>query len=525
MSFTGQPLRTSLDMRALGRVLWYRKWSILVIVAIVVGSALYFTSRQTPLYSSNAQVLVTPIETSTSPQATANLLNLNTESQIAASTDVAKLAAQRLDGSGGARDSLKGLSVTVEPSTEILSFVYSSPDPSAAKHGANAFARAYLDYRRQQTLDNLKASSLAVQQQIDSLNKQLDQVEGEISATSDEARQATLQAEANSLSSQIALLQTQLLQLTAPESLQVGQVVAKGTLPAVPYSPSYPRNVALALFLGLALGFAQAFVRDRLDPRLHDRSLVEQALGTPVLAAVPHISKWRKRSRPLLITTAQPQSVYAEAYRTLRTSVLFAASQHDVGLILITSSQAQEGKTATTANLGVALGQAGKRVIAVSGDLRRPRLADFLGPKKEEGLSSILSGTATLQDALVRTDHHGLLLLNSGPIPSNPAELLGSERMEKLLAELRDTADYVLIDSAPVLAAADAMTLVPLVDSVLFVADGSRTTVETLGTAREQLSHVDARLLGAVLNNFNPVRSKGAGAYAAYPSPARPGRT
>jgi capsular exopolysaccharide synthesis family protein len=514
MDSTGRPPHTTLDLRALAGVLWYRKWSILLSLAILMGTALYFTSQQTPAYSSSALVLITPSQTSTNPQVNPSL-NLQTETHLAASHDVAALAADSLGGSVGANDLLSGLSVTVEPGTEILRFGYVSSDPSTAQVRADALARAYLDYRREQTLENLQAAALTVKNQIHFLNKRLNKVEENLSTTTDQAEQATQQAEADSLSGQITLLKSQLLLLTGPGGLQIGQVVATANLPSLPFSPSYRRNLGLALVLGVGLGLTQALVRDRLDARLHDPIDAEQALRAPVLASVPHISTWRKRSRALLIMAARPQSVHADCYRTLRTSVMFAASQHDVRLILITSPNPQEGKTATTANLGVALAQAGKRVIVVGADLRTPRLAEFLSSKPPLGLSSILSGPTSLQDALVPTAYDGLLLLDSGPISSRPTELLGSERMGKLLAELREIADYVLIDSAPVLAAADAITLAPLVDSVLFVADGSRTTAESLVTAREQLSHVEARLLGAVLNNFDSGRSRRQSSHAA----------
>jgi capsular exopolysaccharide synthesis family protein len=174
---------------------------------------------------------------------------------------------------------------------------------------------------------------------------------------------------------------------------------------------------------------------------------------------------------------------------------------------MVTSANAQEGKTATTANLGVALAQSGKRVILVSADLRKPRLHRFFRSQNGMGLTNVLAGEKNALEVLNWVGVENLRLLPSGPVPGNPAELLGSEAMESLLRELQEASDFVLIDAAPVLPVADAMTLTPLVDAVLLVADARSTTRGAIEQARQQLDQVNARVIGTVLNNFDPSKA------------------
>ncbi len=180
---------------------------------------------------------------------------------------------------------------------------------------------------------------------------------------------------------------------------------------------------------------------------------------------------------------------------------------------MVTSPHAGEGKSVTTANLGVALAQAGKRVILISADLRKPRLHQFFRLANHTGLTNVLSGEVSPWQAVRNTLVENLQVMPSGPVPENPAEMLGSNAMGDLLSVPSEMADYVLVDAAPVLAVADAATLAPLVDAVLFVVDAQRTHRGAVEQARRQLEQVNAKIIGAVLNNFDPSK---AGAYSYY---------
>jgi polysaccharide biosynthesis transport protein len=487
------------------------KWLIVIVTVVIVGVVLGLSLRQTPIYASQADVLVKPIDTSASglPPPPPNL---ETERTLATSETVARIAARRLDYSGDVDDFLEKVSVGVATSTEILQIRFSDPSKEAAQRGAQELAEAYLDYRRREALDEIVSASQTVTRRIDARTGQLEEVRNLLSNTRGRAERTELKTEADALETQIAILQQQLIDVSPAEQLNVGQVVGPADVPTDPISPNYSRNLLLAFLVGLGLGVGAAFLRERLDDRLRGRDELETVTGSPVLAVVPRVPFWKKGQTPLLISLAQPQSAAAEAYKTLRTSVLYAAQQNGLKVLLITSPQAGEGKTATTANLGVALAQAGKQVIMVSADLRKPRLHLFFDTSNTVGLTDVLEGRQSAFDVLA-TNSESLRIIPSGTVPANPAELLGSDAMGRSLKNLREVADFVLIDAPPLLAVTDAVALAPFADGVLFVADAATTTRGSIKHALKQLEAVNAPLIGAVLNNFDPARGPGYGYY------------
>jgi polysaccharide biosynthesis transport protein len=487
------------------------KWLIAAVAVVIVAIGLGLSLRQTPVYESQADVLVKPIDTSTSdlpPPAP----NLETERSIASSETVARIAARRLDYAGEVDDLLSKVSVSVATSTEILQIRFHDPDEEAAQQGARAFADAYLDNRRREALDELLSASEAVQRQINSRTRLVNDARNRLSITNNPVSRSKLKGGVSALNTQIAILEQQLLDTAAPDQLNVGQVVGPADLPSDPVTPNYFRNTLLALIAGLGLGVAAALLRERLDDRLRGRDELEIVTGSPVLAVVPRVPFWKRAQNPVLISLAQPQSAAAEAYKTLRTALLYVAQQKDLKVVLITSPQAGEGKTATTANLGVALAQTGKKVVMISADLRKPRLHLFFDVPNVAGLTDALMGRKSTFDMLVE-ETETLKLLPSGPVPANPAELLASDSMGRALDHMRAVADVVLVDAPPLLAVTDAAALAPFADGVLFVADATRTTRGSIKHALKQLEAVNAPLIGSVLNNFDPARGPGYGCY------------
>ncbi|HZD79770.1 MAG TPA: polysaccharide biosynthesis tyrosine autokinase, partial [Actinomycetota bacterium] len=313
-------------------------------------------------------------------------------------------------------------------------------------------------------------------------------------ASSPERTQA--QTEIDVLTSRIANYENQISDLSLID-LDPGEVIQPADLPTGPASPNHLLNGGLALFVGLALGIGFAFLRERLDDRLAGRDEFEEAIGAPTLAVIPRVTGWRKRERAELPALKAPKGAPAEAYRTVRTNLLFMARDGDIKTIEITSPATAEGKTTTVANLAVSLAQAEKRVIAVSCDLRKPRLHRFFGLTNEVGLTSVLAGTATLTDAILRPfGVDTLRVMSSGPIPNNPSELLSSDRMEALLAQLRTLADFVVIDTPPTLVVSDGLILAPKTDAVLMVADASTTSHGAARHLREQLEQVGGNIVG-----------------------------
>ena len=201
-----------------------------------------------------------------------------------------------------------------------------------------------------------------------------------------------------------------------------------------------------------------------------------------------------------LVTITHPRSPVAEAYRALRTSILFSSLDSPVRSLLVTSTAAEEGKSTTLANLGVTFAQAGHEVILVDSDLRRPSLHRLFDLPNEYGLTTALL-SETAGPVLQPTPVERLRVLTSGPLPPNPAELLSSRRCARLIAELRDRAEFVFFDCPPIVAVTDAAILARQVDGVVLVVSAGRTRWEHAARARQLLERVQARVLGVVLTN------------------------
>lgn len=202
-----------------------------------------------------------------------------------------------------------------------------------------------------------------------------------------------------------------------------------------------------------------------------------------------------------VIAHHSPRSPVAEAYRTLRTNIQFGALDRRVRSIMFTSAGPGEGKSTTLANLGVTLAQAGQRVILVDADFRRPVVHRIFGVEQQRGLTTVLTGRATLEEGLQDCGIENFSILPSGPLPPNPSELLGSQSMRALIGTLCERADYVLFDCPPALAVADASILAPCLDGVVLVLKAGSVTRQAAAQAKAQLEKVGAHFLGAVLNN------------------------
>ena len=203
-----------------------------------------------------------------------------------------------------------------------------------------------------------------------------------------------------------------------------------------------------------------------------------------------------------LITVTEPRSPVSEAYRTLRTNLDFASLDQAIKTLVVTSSGVGEGKSTTLANLAVVSAQAGREVILVDADLRRPTLHQVFGLSNEAGLTTMMRDEKALSDPpLQETGVEGLSLLSSGPLPPNPADLMGSRRMEEVIAVLAERADQIFFDTPPVVAVTDAAVLATKVDGVLLAISAGKTRRDSARTAVQRLEQINARVVGTVLTN------------------------
>ena len=489
---------SSLPLRAYITLFSRSRWLIAAVVAVTVGAALALTMRQPTTYTSETKVSVQPVTLSLDGNNEANV-NMANELEWAQSERVAAIAAKELGGDVTPQKLMK-VEITNPPETDVLLFKYTSAKADAPQQRVAALADAYLEFRRENAIEEIATLSDALNQRASVIQGQLDEVNEQIRATAEED-QGPLIMEADVLSGQLAIMRQQLAYLSSPEFLRVGSIIEDAGIP-VPSVPSPVTTGILAGLVGLILGFGIALLREHLSERPQTSSEFELYGGAPVLGQLPVVRSWRRGKDPYLVTKLEPASSSSEAYRALRTSVLFAAAQRPFKTLLVTSAQPAEGKTAVTANLAAALAEAGKKVIVVGGDLRRPRIHEFFRVHNGVGLTSVLTGEAKLTDMLANEKYPGLRVLPSGPVAPNPVEILASAEMKTTLTALAKQADFVLIDGAPLLPIADAHVLMPIIDAVLFVVDTPKASRTTLERARVRLEQLNAPVIGLVANRF-----------------------
>lgn len=331
------------------------------------------------------------------------------------------------------------------------------------------------------------------------------------------------------------------------------RVVDRARVPVGPSSPNKRRNLILALILGLGGGVGLAFLFDFLDNSIKTSEDVERYAGLPTLgvvpkfslegankaysygrrlkgrkepkqigagtgevvevgaetatipgAAAPFVAEVEKAARPgsiELIPHYFPNSRLAESYRSIRTALLLSSADHPVKTLAVTSALPGEGKTVSAANLAVTLAQSGKTVVVVDADLRRPRQHRLFKVKNTFGLTTYLTDSVPIKDVVKSTDIPNLFLVNSGPIPPNPAELLGSDKMARFIKMMGEECDYLLFDLPPMLEISDALVLGAKVDGVVLVIWGDKTSREALKKVREKLDMLKVRTLGVIINN------------------------
>jgi capsular exopolysaccharide synthesis family protein len=293
-----------------------------------------------------------------------------------------------------------------------------------------------------------------------------------------------------------------MLSYASTGSSNVLTVVEPADVPAQPVSPNIPLNTLAAAALGLLVVAGVVFVAEQLDDSIRDADAVRDVTGLSNLGSISLIRGDRGRSEIYrMVTLLYPRSITAEAYRALRVNIEFASIDAPVQTILVTSAAPGEGKTMTSSNLAVVFAQAGRRVLLVDADLRWPAVHKYFDAQNERGLTSLLRGDATDVDAVAQpTEQPNLRLLTTGPLPPNPAEQLGSHRMQSVLAMLRASADVIIFDSPPILAVADAAVLSAFLDGTLLVIDASHGHRRQVGNANLALARAGANMLGTVLN-------------------------
>jgi capsular exopolysaccharide synthesis family protein len=491
---------TEPSFRTYLHIMQQRKWWVSSITVLGLAVSLVFSLTAHKQYSATAQLLVQPSVNASAlnggQEQPVTQTDVQTELQLVTSAPVQQAVRNRLK-------STPAVSASEVGQTNVMAITATSQTPSQASLIANLYATAFVQYQQEIASRSLTAAEAQLRSQISSIGQQVKSM-----------GRNTTSAEASALLNQEAVLKEQLAQMQVSGATDTGDValVTPAQPPASPSSPKPVQDALLGLAAGLALGIGAAFLRHSFDDRLASKEAAEHAGGVPVLAMTPLVTPWQ-RQQPLVVSVTEPSSPAAESYRSLRTSLQFVRQEKQLTSLVVTSPGVGEGKTATLANLGVVFAQAGERVVLVSCDLRRPRIAKFFGLDEHMGLTSVLLGQRTLEEALLPVpDVDRLSLLPSGPVPPNPAELLNSARVREIFTRLRDQYDLVLIDSPPVLPVTDAAILSQYADATLMLAAAGQTRRSDLHRAVEKLDQVGATILGTVLNKV----TRHTGSYYGY---------
>jgi non-specific protein-tyrosine kinase len=465
------------------RVVARRKWIVGGAVLIAVSGSLMLSLAQDSIFEAEAQMLVEPRSGDVvfGQDPTLNVQNLERAIQTEIQVLEGQRVRERVQSELGLMELPPEASGIAVGSTDVVAVRARSHDPAVAQRLADAYVAAYTLTRQEQARDEIRRAQAELQVKIEELQSQI------ASAPSDQRA---------ALVGQQATFRERLDQLQIEDALTTGgaSVVKSAEVPETPVEPTPLSTAVLAGIVGLLLGLGAAFLLDYLDVSVKTQEDLEALSDWPVLAVVP--VEPPPDNRP--IAMSEPREPAVEIYRGLRTNVQFLGLDRIMRIIQVTSSLPGEGKTTTATNLAVVLAQAGSRVALVDADLRNPRVHEVFNVPPAPGLTEVLLGGAT--DLVINRIDQELRVVTAGTVPPNPSELMSHPRIGKFIAELSDRYDYVIVDTAPVLPVADALSLSRVVHGVLVVAQASRVSKKELAETLLRLDRVAAPVFGIVLN-------------------------
>ena len=497
-----------------------RIWLILL-SAILVGAVTFVVnSNRTKLYRSTAEFLIDVAAGSGSQREYAGQLIAKglvqdylqiIPTKPIASEVLRRLSPQYPEMEYWSPNRLLGMMNLHSPfETQIINISVQDNNPERAADIANMVGVVFSEVNASRSASRFSVPIEKLDNQLAQLDARIGVIEIEISQFG-EAKTPAEKSEYSSLERSLSELQMNYntvfqtrLDLDIEQARSLNNFI--GTEPATPNeNPIGPRvrsNTMMATMVAVFITLGIVLLLDYLDDTIKDRNGVFESTQLSSLATISYINGTNPADR--LIVHNSPRNPISEAYRMLRTNLSFASINSDMNCVLVSSSSPSEGKSTTSANLAAVLAQTGRRVVLVDADLRRPSQHKIFELSNSFGLTTALMNKAEpVAQYLQETRVPGLSLLASGSIPPNPAELLYSTRMQDVLYELRQVADFVLIDTPPVLTVADASILAPNVNGCVLVAEVGRTQVEMLVQATERMRSAGANMFGVVLNRYN----------------------
>ena len=506
-----------MELRSYLSILRRRLWVVVACVILATAIAAAITFLATPQYSASTTVRVLTIGggsiTEARPDINYTERLVNTYSRIITSGTV---RAQIKDELG--LEQMPVITVQAIPGTELIRIVAEAPDPEDARDIANSAAQVLVEQNMEfysggagQTLQQILSEQLATAE------TELDQARADYAEALSASPQdpAALSVASQALEVRERTYTTLLTQYEAArleEAVRVNaiSVIEEASAPNRPAKPRHVVNLALGVAVGLISGVALAFLLENLDTTLYTTEQIENATQMMTIGQVPAAKEDLSIAR--LGSGHYPQ---LESFRRLRTNIL-ATGVSGSQVVLLTSAKRGEGKSTVSGNLAVTVAQSGREVVVVDCDLRLPTVHKMFDLPNKRGLTNILAGEVSVDEAIQYSAFPRVQVITSGPLPPNPTELLGSQRMMDLIEQLKTTFDFIILDTPALLSVADAAVLAPSVDNVILVVAQAQTRRGDVQAVRQQLSNVRVKSLEVVVNRAEPN-----GSYAYYESEAR----
>jgi tyrosine-protein kinase len=518
------------DIRRLIRI--GRAWLPLMVVATIAAGGIAFlvSSSQPKVYESRVALSVGQALSASNPDLTQMMVaeNLTSTYAIVAKTRQNLKAVIDELGLDDTPDELGDrVQVDTPSGSTLLSITVQDGSPEQAAAIANAMA------------DRLIAESPAIQgreaQFQESIDKDLQATQDQIRSTQDrvdeldglQTRTPAEEAELSTLEDRLATLRSTYVTLLSYSSANATNLITVIDPAVPPTSSVLPRvavNTLLAALFGLLAVIAIAVIAEQLDDSIKDPDEISRLTSLNTLGAIPQMKTSPGRSEIYqLASVLYPSSSASEAYRKLRANLEFAAVDEPIRSLLVTSAVPGEGKTVTAANLAVVFAQTGRNVVLIDADLRKPGVHRLFAQPNEQGLTSLLRDDSLDWEAVAHTlEVPTLRVLTAGPLPPNPAEIMGSRRMRTVLDQIKRGCDLIVLDSAPLMAVTDSAVLSSYVDGTVLVVDAARSRRGPVKLARDNLAHAGANVLGAVLNQIPTGSDLVYGAYYDARTPVDP---
>ena len=511
----------SIDIRQYLALLWQWAWLILLTTVLAAGAAFIYSQQITPIYQASTSVMVNEAPSTKLADYTAVVNGqklASTYAQMMVAQPVLDEVISKLGLQGKTAEDLNK-NITIQPirDTSLLEILVKSEDPVGAAQVANTLVDVFAVH-----IVNVQSERYQVSK--DSLSSQIADIESQISDTMAKLTSETNDTQRSNLETKLSqyqqiysnlLLTYEEVRLSEAQNISSIVLVEPAQVPKTPISPKVMNNTLLAGLVGMMLAIGIIFLIEMLDDSLKTPDEIQQKLGLPVLSVIAHHENIDGQP----VTDHFPRSPVSESFRTLRTNVQYASVDHSMQTILVTSPEPSEGKTTVLTNLAVVFAQNGKQVIAIDADLRMPHLHKAIGVANRNGLSSVfVQPIENLNSVIQKTAFKNLSIINSGDLPPNPSELLGSQKMTAILNQLKEKFDLLLIDSPPTLAVTDPLVLIPNIDGVILVVRPGKTRTADAKQAVESLRRINANILGVVINDLDIKHSRYRYRYYKYKS-------